>query len=389
MSHLLAGNAMRVRDPRGRVLQRCCVAFTIAVAAFKVQGLGFLGSTLEAGRGMLLRGILAAAGAAPSLVPQTVSGEVASAATPQPDPAELVNIANAFLAVEADPARAGGLEALQAAEQILGAAIVRWEGVLQRSAEERSRLRMGRAKARVLQNDIAGGKNPLKAKQAIEDYNVALQIMDQEFKTEPNKAMYSEYPDALVRRGLAKEEIKDWAGAVADYSRAIDLWRPDDVRGPRKVSELGVNPLVLNFRGNALSQLGRYQEAINDYQEATAIFATDGELRQASLSRCNEALALYGDGSFGEAEMIMRNIVRKDPGVTDMHVALAAVYWQQGKVSDAESEWLFACEKISSGCQAYKDPVWVTEIRRWPPNLAQLLLNFQQRIEPAQTVPAA
>eukprot|EP00438_Fugacium_kawagutii_P029509 Skav222735 [mRNA] locus=scaffold2390:329045:334406:+ [translate_table: standard] len=39
---------------------------------------------------------------------------------------------------------------------------------------------------------------------------------------------------------------------------------------------LGVNPLVLNFRGNALSQLGRFREALQDYREATEIFRKDG-----------------------------------------------------------------------------------------------------------------
>ena len=37
-----------------------------------------------------------------------------------------------------------------------------------------------------------------------------------------------------------------------------------------------MNPLVLNFRGNALSQLGRFREALQDYREATEIFRKDG-----------------------------------------------------------------------------------------------------------------
>ena len=36
-----------------------------------------------------------------------------------------------------------------------------------------------------------------------------------------------------------------------------------------------MNPLVLNFRGNALSQLGRFREALQDYREATEIFRKD------------------------------------------------------------------------------------------------------------------
>ena len=34
-----------------------------------------------------------------------------------------------------------------------------------------------------------------------------------------------EYPDALVKRGLAKEELKNWEGAAKDYTKAIDAPR--------------------------------------------------------------------------------------------------------------------------------------------------------------------
>ena len=50
-----------------------------------------------------------------------------------------------------------------------------------------------------------------------------------------------------------------------------------------------------------------------------------------------------------------RQVVRNDPGVTDAHVALAAWYWANGRVPEAESQWQFACEQIDSGCQAYKE----------------------------------
>lgn len=163
---------------------------------------------------------------------------------------------------------------------------------------------------------------------------------------------------------------------------------------------MGMNPLILNFRGNALAQLARYDEAVEDYEEATQIFDADREaarraasggaqVRQASLSRANTGLALFGAGREPEAQLIMekarrprglgpcvKEVVRNDPGVTDAHVALAAWYWANGRVPEAESQWTFACEKIESGCQAYKDMKWLKEIRRWPPPLVSLLENF-------------
>lgn len=287
--------------------------------------------------------------------------------------------------MNADPARPGAGAALEAAEATLGRAIERYEGVLNRPKEERALLRMGRARSRVMQNDLAGGRRPEKAAEAVGDLDVAVGIMENDFRDNPGKALYSEYPDVLVRRALAKEELKDWNGAVSDYSRAVLLLRPPPgtpdkpMRGDARITEgdgLGMNPLILNYRGNALSQLERFEEALADYQEATEIFLADGELRQASLSRANEALALYGAGRRGEAVKTMQAVVRKDPGVTDMHVALAAVYWAQGEVGRAEDRWQFACEKIDTGCQQYKDLTWVTEIRRWPKPLVADLRRF-------------
>ena len=82
-----------------------------------------------------------------------------------------------------------------------------------------------------------------------------------------------------------------------------------------------MNPLILNFRGNALAQLARYDEAVEDYEEATRIFDADREaarraasggaqVRQASLSRANTGLALFGAGREPEAQLIMEKAGR-------------------------------------------------------------------------------
>ncbi|CAE7413371.1 unnamed protein product [Symbiodinium sp. CCMP2456] len=297
-------------------------------------------------------------------------------------------------------------------------AISKWEsGAITAPAivEEKARLRLGRARARIALNDMVGGSLPEKAKGAVEDYDVAIGIMEDDLRRNPDKLMYSclddrskslffrvsdrtrdqcgvsektwvergEYPDALVKRGLAQEELKNWGGAAQDYTKAIDALRPKDGRPDKAMKGdegdgLGMNPLILNFRGNALSQLGRYDEAVEDYREATQIFDNDGEVRQASFSRANEALALFGAGRDAEAEKVMQVVVRNDPGVTDAHVALAASYWSQRKIAEAESQWKFACENIDTGCQSYKDLKWVAEIRRWPPSLVASLRDFLQ-----------
>lgn len=246
-------------------------------------------------------------------------------------------------------------------------------------------LRIGRARTKMLINERFDGNRPDKAEEAILDYDAAIKIMEDDFRSNPAKALYSEYPDALVRRALVKEGLAKWEGAVDDYSKAIALWRPATPRAdiplrgsarPQEGDGLGVNPLVLNFRANALCQLNRYNEALSDYQEATDIFINDGEYRQAQISRANEALALYGAGEEEDAVKRMESVIKKDQGITDMHVALAAVYWERGEAAKAENRWSFACENIDSGCGAYKDMKWVRGIRRWPANLADKLQRF-------------
>ena len=62
-----------------------------------------------------------------------------------------------------------------------------------------------------------------------------------------------------------------------------------------------------------------------------------------------------------------------------MHVSLAADSWSNGNYIKALSEWRFACNEISSGCEKYKDTDWLIRIRRWPPTLVKKLLQFQMR----------
>ncbi len=54
---------------------------------------------------------------------------------------------------------------------------------------------------------------------------------------------------------------------------------------------------------------------------------------------------------------------RRAPGSVDMRVALAALYWRQGREAEAESMFEFACNSITAGCTKYTDPDWLYRIR--------------------------
>eukprot|EP00931_Biecheleriopsis_adriatica_P063865 TRINITY_DN38750_c0_g1_i1.p1 TRINITY_DN38750_c0_g1~~TRINITY_DN38750_c0_g1_i1.p1 ORF type:complete len:408 (+),score=71.19 TRINITY_DN38750_c0_g1_i1:104-1327(+) len=292
---------------------------------------------------------------------------------------DISTLKSAFAALEADPRRPEARAEVEKAANDLERVIGRFNE-LKASPGEVVRLRMARAQALILANDLTGGKLPEKAEAAIKEYTESIRLMESDSAEDT-----FDYPSTFVRRALAKEELafgrKDasqWAGAVEDYSRAIDLWRSR----PIAPTGLGVNPMVLNFRGNALSQLGRYKDASVDYVEAADIFMRDRELEQAYVSRCNEALALFGDGQRDEAIQVLKSVQAKTAALADTHVALAAVYWVDGDVGRAESEWRYACENTAAGCVEYKNLEWVQSIRRWPPALIadlKLFLERQQR----------
>ncbi|CAJ1432337.1 unnamed protein product, partial [Effrenium voratum] len=233
--------------------------------------------------------------------------------------------------------RPGAREELEDAEEALSRVIEDFQQGA--SSQDVARVRMARAQARIAINDSTGGKLPAKAEEAVQDYTEVVKLMEADASSEGT----FDYPNVFVRRALAQEEIaygrkdlKQWEAAAKDYSKAIDTWRS------RPVSEtgLGVNPLVLNFRGNCYSQLGLYREALADYREATEIFLKDNEYSQAALSRCNEALALFGADEASEAVSIMEDVSRRDPNIADARIALAASYWASGDYVSAEDQWL-------------------------------------------------
>ena len=61
----------------------------------------------------------------------------------------------------------------------------------------------------------------------------------------------------------------------------------------------------------------------------------------------------------------------------------AADAWATGDKDKAFSEWDFACEAITTGCKKYRDvDGWLTEVRRWPPNLVEAQRAFLERRTP-------
>lgn len=214
---------------------------------------------------------------------------------------------------------------------------------------------------------------------AIEDDNESLELMKTDGEKEDGTANYPEYPDAYVERALAKEGLADWQGALEDYNKAISLWGGAQSESFKPGAMTYVNPYVLTYRGNTLCRLGRYKDAIQDYEAASDFFNAARDVARYSDARANSALATYEAGDREAALKIMRDVIRKNPGSVDMHVAVATDSWSQGDYISALKEWRFACDEIDVGCKSYEDMNWVQNIRRWPPSMVENLKSFLER----------
>ena len=209
---------------------------------------------------------------------------------------------------------------------------------------------------------------------AIEDFDAAESLYDKDYKS---LGLFS-------NRALAREGLSDWSGAVRDYTECINL--------SREIG--GVPPYVLNSRGNAFSSLGRYDEALGDYEEAAKTFQVMKNLSGAIYARSNAALTLAELGRDEEAMREMEAVARRAAGSIDMRAALAAMHWSRGEEDEAERDWNWACEKINSGvlteggpaldgCALYRDSDWLGRIRRWPPSMVSKMDDFIRLRKPS------
>ena len=261
---------------------------------------------------------------------------------------------------------------LPLADELFTLTIDEWRR-LDRGVEELTSLLVARAGVRVDRTLFGEAKSDL-------DEAITLMAPTGEPLLAGGRARYREYPDAFVQRGLAREGLRDWEGALSDYDRAVGLWGG---------SGDGVNPFALSYRGRARAETGDLEGALVDFRAASSIFSrVDKNDNQAAAARAQEAITLYGLSRRDEAVRIAKQVVTRTPGFTDLHVLLAADAWDRGDRAKAFAEWDFACETISTGCKKYKDvDGWLTEVRRWPPPLIEAQRRFLERKPPMHAPP--
>ena len=100
--------------------------------------------------------------------------------------------------------------------------------------------------------------SPCFAKNNLKDYNGAISDFTKAIELNPDDA------DAYYNRGLAKSNLEDYYGAISDYNKAIEL-NPNDA-------------LSYNNRGVAKALLGNLSEACQDARKAKQLGYDASEL---------------------------------------------------------------------------------------------------------------
>jgi tetratricopeptide (TPR) repeat protein len=163
--------------------------------------------------------------------------------------------------------------------------------------------------------------------------------------------------DPHLNRGTAEEALGRWDAAEADYRWILE--RDAAAGEPADAS--------------ALYNLGNVQGSRGDWSAARASFQEAADARPGfAMARSSAALAAFQLGQLEAAERELRSLIRRYPLFADARAGLTALLWRRGASGEAESHWAAA-----SGLDPrYRQPEWLLQIRRWPPEPVAALEGF-------------
>ena len=165
--------------------------------------------------------------------------------------------------------------------------------------------------------------------------------------------------DIFLSRGIAEEKLFKWEAAVADYQLANKCYRASSFPFPRD------DPTAISNLANAETGLLRWEEAYRDFAKAASMNA------DFLAPQIGKALVAYELGRPAETLAFFESLAGKYPTYADANAVLATLYFEGGRVDDAQARWDTAMQEDSR----YKDIDWVLNIRRWPPKLVKTLEN--------------
>jgi len=158
--------------------------------------------------------------------------------------------------------------------------------------------------------------------------------------------------EAHLMLGSAKMNVQDYAGARAEFAKAVAL-NPNlpevhvlyakalmftgdsDLSAKEYKAELAVDPY--NFDANL--QLGAAARLDQRYEEASKYFARAAETRPGDPGvRYQQALIAIDENHLDDARQILEGLVKESPQFTEAHVSLSLVYYRLKRPEDSKRE---------------------------------------------------
>ncbi|PXF50137.1 UDP-N-acetylglucosamine--peptide N-acetylglucosaminyltransferase [Gracilariopsis chorda] len=214
------------------------------------------------------------------------------------------------------------------------------------------------------------------------DLDAALNLYNQLVEQAPNFApAYSNRANILVARGRYQDARTDYDTSLRLAPLDTDAWVVHVNRGATYLAmgdasaalddmnvahELrGDDPTVMSNRAAVYEVLGKWDNAIRDYQKA---------LRSNDVQPfwIRYALALFQRNKSVEALAILKRVAARFPGFNDVHVAMALVYYDRNDFAAAETEW-----SAVDRPKLFENERFLRDERKWPPRAVETLNNFR------------
>lgn len=142
----------------------------------------------------------------------------------------------------------------------------------------------------------------------LQDYNSALSDINNALAARvanPNEIL--QLRDLYARRGQLNLWMKNWEGAIADYTNS--LARPDGI----------VSPNVYAERAEAYTALGDYADAITDYTSAVRVISE--QIQGVTTAAEREALSSQAMGYFEKSAALNLQLGNIDSAMVDLESA--------------------------------------------------------------------
>lgn len=213
-----------------------------------------------------------------------------------------------LLSGDIDAAVADLTAAVEAADDNIDALVLRGEAYMQAGNYAAAMDDFNAALEKDSQNSIAYYDRAL-VNTRMENYTAALNDINSALAARtarPNNVL--QMRDLYARRGQLNLWLKNWEGAVADYTNSLAL--PDGV----------VSPNVYAERAEALTALGSYAAAINDYSSAVRVISE--QIQGATSADERESLSSRAMSYFEKSAALNLKIGNMDAARSDLESSM-------------------------------------------------------------------